>query len=53
MTQKPRTFFKIFTPAGFKFGDLHWQADPSKPVAINPKGATKNGHLIDGVLADD
>jgi len=39
--------------AGFKFGDLHWQADPNKPVAINPKGATKNGYLIDGVLPDD
>jgi len=39
--------------AGFKYGDLDWQADPSSPVGINPKGATKNGHLIDGVLPDD
>jgi hypothetical protein len=39
--------------AGFKYGDLAWQADPSKPVGINPKGATKNGQSIDGVLPDD
>lgn len=39
--------------SGFDYGDLSWQADPSKPVGINPKGATKNGHNIDGVLPDD
>lgn len=39
--------------AGFAYGDLWWQADPSKPVGINPKGATKSGHSIDGVLPDD
>lgn len=39
--------------AGFKYGDLYWQADPSKPVGINPKGAMKNGNSIDGVLPDD
>ena len=39
--------------AGFTYGDLSWQVDPSKPVGINPKGATKNGHSIDGVLPDD
>lgn len=39
--------------AGFKYGDLSWQADPSKPVGINPKGATKSGTVIDGVLPDD
>jgi len=39
--------------AGFTYGDLAWQVDPSKPVGINPKGATKNGHSIDGVLPDD
>ncbi len=39
--------------AGFEYGDLSWQADPSKPVGINPAGATKNGHSIDGVLPDD
>ena len=39
--------------AGFTYGLLDWQADPSKPVGINPKGATKNGRNIDGVLPDD
>jgi hypothetical protein len=39
--------------AGFTYGDTAWQADPSKPVGINPKGATKRGHTIDGVLPDD
>ncbi len=39
---------------GFKFGsDLSWHADPLRPVGINPKGATKYGHSIDGVLPDD
>jgi len=39
--------------AGFDFGELDWQADPSKPVGINPRGATRDGHSIDGVLPDD
>lgn len=39
--------------AGFDYGDLDWQADPTKPVGINPAGATKGGHSIDGVLPDD
>ncbi len=39
--------------AGFAFGDPAWQADPSNPVAVNPMGATKEGHSIDGVLPDD
>ena len=39
--------------AGFTYGDLSWQADPSKPVGINPKGAIKQGMSIDGVLPDD
>jgi hypothetical protein len=39
--------------AGFKFGDLAWQCNPSQPVAVNPPGCTKDGHLIDGVLPDD
>ncbi|NIR70524.1 hypothetical protein GWO14_11585 [candidate division KSB1 bacterium] len=39
--------------SNFKFGKLHWQADPSAPVGINPKGATKSGHNVDGVLPDD
>lgn len=39
--------------AGFSYGDLSWQADPSNPVGVNPKGATKNGHSIDGAIPDD
>ncbi|MBI9020365.1 MAG: alginate lyase family protein, partial [Verrucomicrobia bacterium] len=39
--------------AGFKYGDLYWQADPAHPVGINPKGATIQGHNVDGVLPDD
>ena len=39
--------------AGFAYGDLSWQADPKNPVGINPKGATKNGINIDGVIPDD
>ena len=39
--------------AGFSFGDLWWQSNPSQPVGINPPGATIGGHSVDGVLADD
>jgi hypothetical protein len=39
--------------AGFEYGDLSWQADPDAPVGINPSGATRQGHSIDGVLPDD
>jgi hypothetical protein len=39
--------------AGFTYGDLAWQVDSGKPVGINPKGATKNGRNVDGVLPDD
>ncbi len=39
--------------AGFEYGDLSWQADPSHPVGINSKGSTKQAHSIDGVLPDD
>jgi len=39
--------------AGFSYGKLDWQAKPAAPVGINPKGATKEGHSIDGVLPDD
>ncbi|MFQ5628171.1 MAG: hypothetical protein ACE5I1_05365, partial [bacterium] len=38
---------------GFEFGDLSWQADPKKPVGINPKGANRGGFSLDGVLPDD
>jgi hypothetical protein len=40
--------------AGFKYGsDLSWQADPTRPVGINPRGSTKEGHDIDGVLPEE
>jgi hypothetical protein len=40
--------------AGFRYGDdLTWQADPARPVGINPRGAEKSGYSIDGVLPDD
>ncbi len=39
--------------AGFKYGDLSWQADSSAPVGIDPKGATLQGDDVDGVLPDD
>jgi len=39
--------------AGFSFGDLSWQCDPNRPVGINRRGCKRNGHSIDGVLADD
>ncbi|HEY3189569.1 MAG TPA: hypothetical protein VGJ70_18925, partial [Solirubrobacteraceae bacterium] len=39
--------------AGFKFGDLSFQADASRPVGINPAGAVKDGVSIDGALPDD
>ncbi len=39
--------------ADFKYGKLDWQADPEAPVGINPIGASKEGHSIDGVLPDD
>ena len=39
--------------ADFKYGSLSWQADPSRPVGINPQGAIKDGHSIDGVMPDD
>jgi hypothetical protein len=39
--------------SGFRFGKLWWQADPDAPVGVNPKGASRQGHSIDGVLPDD
>jgi hypothetical protein len=39
--------------AGFNFGDLWWQSNPSQPVGINPPGAKIGGHSVDGVLPDD
>ena len=39
--------------AGFRYGDLSWQCDSSRPVGINPRGCTRNGRSLDGVLPDD
>jgi hypothetical protein len=39
--------------ASFKFGKLSWQADSTKPVAINAKGAHHNGHSLDGALPEE
>ncbi|MDX1412848.1 MAG: hypothetical protein R3293_01590 [Candidatus Promineifilaceae bacterium] len=39
--------------AGFSYGNLSWQCDPSQPVGVNPVGCTKQGHSIDGALPDD
>lgn len=39
--------------AGFDYGDLAWQQDATRPVGVNPAGAVRNGHSIDGVLPDD
>jgi len=38
---------------GFTYGDLWWQADPTKPVGINPLGATIQGQNVDGVLPEE
>jgi hypothetical protein len=39
--------------SGFNYGDLDWQSDASRPVGINPKGATKDGRNIDGALPEE
>jgi len=39
--------------AEFEYGELDWQADPGAPVGINPVGAMRDGHSIDGVIPDD
>jgi hypothetical protein len=39
--------------AGGPDDDLSWQADPERPRGVNPRGATKQGHSIDGALPDD
>ncbi len=38
---------------GFEYGDLSWQANPDEPVGVNPVGASKDGHSIDGAMPDD
>lgn len=40
--------------AKFAFGDdLSWQADPSRPVGINPPGASLEGRDVDGALPEE
>lgn len=40
--------------AGFTYtAPMDWQADAKNPVGINPKGATIQGHDVDGALPDD
>jgi hypothetical protein len=39
--------------SAFEYKDGSWQAMPSQPVGINPAGARRQGHSIDGVLPDD
>lgn len=39
--------------AGFTWGDLDWQCNPSAPVGINSTGCQKSGHDIGGALPDD
>jgi hypothetical protein len=38
---------------GYSYKSTNWHADPSNKVGINPKGATRNGNNIDGVLPED
>jgi Alginate lyase len=60
-TAYPGTPGPVFGPddvgRSFRFGgsenDLSWHADPSRPRGVNPKGARKEGHSIDGALPDD
>lgn len=38
----------------FNFGDdLSWQADEQHPVGVNPVGASKDGHSLDGALPEE
>ncbi len=39
--------------SAFKFKQLWWQHDAARPIAVNPKGASRDGHSLDGVLPDD
>jgi hypothetical protein len=45
-----RNTYKDFS---YSANELAWQANPDKPVGINPLGATIQGHSVDGVLPDD
>ncbi|MGE5550469.1 MAG: hypothetical protein ACM3ZC_08045 [Bacteroidota bacterium] len=37
----------------FNANGLTWSHDPAHPVAVNPKGTTKDGHRIDGAIIND
>lgn len=39
--------------ASFDYGELCWQANPSRPVGINLPGSMLAGISVDGVLPDD
>ena len=39
--------------AGFKYGDLSWQANPEAPVGVNPPGSSLDGHSLDGALPEE
>jgi len=40
--------------SAFEYGDdLSWQADPSRPLGINPRGASREGFSLDGIIPDD
>jgi hypothetical protein len=39
--------------AGFNYGDLSWQCNPSAPVGINPYGCVKDGVSLDGALPEE
>lgn len=39
---------------GFEFADdLSWHPDPTRPLGVNPAGAMKDGHSIDGALPEE
>jgi len=39
--------------AGFTYGELWWQADPAKPVGIDPLGSTIQGHNVSGAQPEE
>jgi hypothetical protein len=39
--------------SAFRYKDTSWQADPLRPVGINPPGAVRDGLDVDGALPDD
>lgn len=41
------------THRGFRFGEPSWQADPSRPVGVNPRGARRGGLDVDGALPEE